>query len=82
MAANTISKTHISDKYSKTGKGTGGNCVSKNQPKESFRPPVPVVSILIQARAVEQRTITVSEFRRFYDRGDLPIKIDHTGIGN
>jgi len=70
MAANTINK------YSKTGKGTGGNCVSKNQPKESFRPPVPV------ARAVEQRTISVSEFRRFYDRGDLPIKIDHTGIGN
>jgi len=32
--------------------------------------------------AFSQRPISISEFRRFYDRGDLPIKIDHTGIGN
>ena len=31
---------------------------------------------------MEQRDIPISEFRRFYDRGDLPIKMDHTGIGN
>jgi hypothetical protein len=37
---------------------------------------------LIQACATEERNITISEFRRFYDRGDLPIKVDHTGIGN
>ena len=32
--------------------------------------------------AFSERPITISEFRRFYDRGDLPIKLDHTGIGN
>lgn len=30
MAATTISKILNKDKYTKTGKGTGGNCVSKN----------------------------------------------------
>lgn len=34
------------------------------------------------AGAKNPRQISISEFRRFYDRGDLPIKIDHTGIGN
>jgi len=35
-----------------------------------------------KALAFSERPISISEFRRFYDRGDLPIKIDHTGIGN
>jgi hypothetical protein len=30
MAATTISNYLNIDKYSKTGKGTGGNCVSNN----------------------------------------------------
>jgi hypothetical protein len=46
MAATTISSKIYKDKYTKTGKGTGGNCVSKNQPKESFRPPVPIVKLI------------------------------------
>lgn len=71
MAATTINKV---DKN--TARGTGGNCVSSNKPKDVFKPIAPV------AHAKAQRAITESEFRRFYDRGDLPIKIDHTGIGN
>jgi hypothetical protein len=30
-----------------------------------------------RAGAVRRRTIPPSEFRRFYDRGDLPIQIEH-----
>jgi hypothetical protein len=30
MAATTISNKIYKDKYTKTGKGTGGNCVSNN----------------------------------------------------
>lgn len=35
-----------------------------------------------KAGAVERRIIPFSEFRRYYDRGDLPIKVDHAGGGN
>jgi len=31
-----------------------------------------------KAGALERRFIAVSEFRRYYDRGDLPIKIDYS----
>jgi len=27
--------------------------------------------------AFEKREVTASEFRRYYDRGDLPIRVDH-----
>lgn len=55
----------------KKGEGLGGKTVSLNRPKE--RPPQqkPV------AGAFNHRQIPSSEFRRFYDRGDLPIAIEH-----
>jgi len=34
------------------------------------------------AGAYSRRCIKPTEFRRFYDRGDLPIAIEHRGIGN
>lgn len=34
-----------------------------------------------RAGATSRRTIIASEFRKFYDRGDLPVQIDHSGIG-
>jgi hypothetical protein len=34
-----------------------------------------------RAGATRRRTITKSEFRRFYDRGDLPIQIYHGAVG-
>mmetsp|Transcript_14098 Transcript_14098/g.31264 ORF Transcript_14098/g.31264 Transcript_14098/m.31264 type:complete len:294 (-) Transcript_14098:305-1186(-) len=34
------------------------------------------------AGAFHRRQITPSEFRRFYDRGDLPIQVLHASIGN
>lgn len=32
--------------------------------------------------AYSKRNIPLSEFRRYYDRGDLPIKVDHQGSVN
>jgi hypothetical protein len=51
--------------------GTGGQCVSltPRSEKPSSAPP--------KAGAFSRRTITPSEFRRFYDRGDLPISVHH-----
>jgi hypothetical protein len=55
----------------KKGMGTGGCNSSK------MRPIPKVSSSAPKAGATRQRVIPPSEFRRFYDRGDLPIAIEH-----
>ena len=55
----------------KKGEGKGGQTSSLNKPK-----PAPEVKTP-KAGAVNRRMIASSEFRRFYDRGDLPIAIEH-----
>ena len=55
----------------KKGEGLGGKAVSLNKPKDKPAPQKP------KAGAFNQRNIPPSEFRRFYDRGDLPIAIEH-----
>ena len=55
----------------KKGEGKGGQSFSTNKPK-----PAPEVK-KPKAGAVARRQIAPSEFRRFYDRGDLPIAIEH-----
>lgn len=57
------------------GQGLGGKAVTLNPKKEFVAPPKP------KAGARKKRKIPMSEFRRFYDRGDLPIIIEHTGSG-
>jgi hypothetical protein len=59
----------------KKKQGLGGKAVTLNPKKEA--PPV----IAPVAGATSKRKIAVSEFRRFYDRGDLPIIIEHSGSG-
>jgi len=51
--------------------GTGGRCVSTTPrlQREQQAPP--------KAGAFARRNISASEFRRFYDRGDLPIQVHH-----
>jgi hypothetical protein len=39
------------------------------------KPPAP------KAGAVNRRKIPISDFRKFYDRGDLPIGVSHAGSG-
>jgi hypothetical protein len=55
----------------KKGQGIGGKTTSLLEPV-----PKPVVQKPV-AGAVNHRPIVPSEFRRFYDRGDLPISIEH-----
>jgi len=51
--------------------GTGGQCVSTTPRMEKITAAPP------KAGAFSRRNITPSEFRRFYDRGDLPIQVHH-----
>ena len=55
----------------KKGSGSGGKNSSLNKPKEKPVQQKP------RANAMGARPIERSEFRRFYDRGDLPIAIEH-----
>jgi len=58
------------------GSGTGGMTTSIAQKKDRKQLDPP------KAGAFERRSIAPSEFRRFYDRGDLPIQILHSGTAN
>lgn len=60
----------------KKGSGLGGTTSSKFQKKNAIKAAKP------KAGAVNRRKIPLSEFRKYYDRGDLPIFIDHMGSGN
>jgi len=55
---------------------TGGACVSTTPrvERQAGAPP--------KAGAYARRNIAPSEFRRFYDRGDLPIQVHHAGTSN
>jgi len=58
------------------GTGTGGRSYSTSprKPRMELAPP--------RAGAYERRPIKPSEFRRFYDRGDLPVQVHHTATQN
>jgi hypothetical protein len=55
----------------KKGMGMGGKVNSLRKPKDIAPVRKP------RAGAIDPRTIQKSEFRRFYDRGDMPIAIEH-----
>jgi len=57
--------------FTSIGNGMGGRPATLNPKKKEFLPPAQI------SGAFAKRTIVASEFRRFYDRGDLPIKVDH-----
>jgi len=59
----------------KKRQGFGGKAVTLNPKKEEIIPDKP------KAGATRKRKIPTSEFRRFYDRGDLPIIVEHSGSG-
>jgi hypothetical protein len=71
----TTSLSPTSDfKLKKTG--TGGATSSLMMGKQPLSPSKPI------SGALERRDIPPTQFRRFYDRGDLPISIEHKGTGN
>jgi len=55
------------------GQATGGRSISV-QPRRGECPILPPI-----AGATQKRQIAASEFRRFYDRGDLPVRVEHEG---
>ncbi len=59
----------------KKGGGMGGKPFSLNKPKQAPPPNKP------KAGARKKRKIEMSEFRRYYDRRDFPIVVEHTGSG-
>jgi len=68
--------SHASTKQktvSVVGQGIGGRSTSLQPKKQNYAPPAQI------AGALDKRSIAPSEFRRFYDRGDLPVKIEHEG---
>jgi hypothetical protein len=66
--ANTIIKTTTS-----IGRGIGGQPSTLQPKKEKYLPVAPF------SGAKDKRSIVESEFRRYYDRGDLPIRVEHQG---
>lgn len=56
--------------------GNGGSCSSLMKGKAA-----PVMKAP-KSGAFTKRRIPPTEFRRFYERGDLPIAIQHKGVGN
>merc|ERR1719230_1020794 len=62
--------------FRQRGTGTGGRSYSTSprKPRSQVDPP--------KAGAFERRPIKASEFRRFYDRGDLPVAVQHTATQN
>ena len=71
-----VEHNNCSLEFTHRGCGNGGNCSSMNKGKEKVTPKAPV------AGAYHRRVIPPTEFRRFYDRGDLPIAIQHKGNAN
>eukprot|EP00331_Platyophrya_macrostoma_P023383 CAMPEP_0176453064 /NCGR_PEP_ID=MMETSP0127-20121128/28978_1 /TAXON_ID=938130 /ORGANISM="Platyophrya macrostoma, Strain WH" /LENGTH=307 /DNA_ID=CAMNT_0017841777 /DNA_START=20 /DNA_END=943 /DNA_ORIENTATION=+ len=61
------------DFYTLKGNGIGGRSTSLNPKKEFFSAPKPT------SGAFSKRSIVASEFRRFYDRGDIPVRVDQQG---
>jgi hypothetical protein len=59
------------DEFLRSRSGTGGTTSSLNKGRQA-EPPTPP-----KAGALNRRNIPTTEFRRFYDRGDLPIALSH-----
>jgi len=60
-------------KYSGKAAKPGGSSAGAAQPGSPQGPP--------RAGSTQRRAVTASEFRRFYDRGDMPLQIYHGGTG-
>ena len=71
IAGHEISVAKMGTAILKKGDGTGGKCSSllKAKPNPNIQRP--------KAGAIVPRQIPVSEFRLFYDRGDLPVSLNH-----
>ena len=65
-----MSQTTI--KYMKKNEGIGGKVATLLPKKEKNKPKAPISGVY------QKKVIAMSEFRKFYDRGDLPLYMEHT----
>jgi len=72
-SANSAANSHQG--FLKRHTGSGGLCASTLKGKELPTPKKPV------AGAFRKKNIPPTEFRRFYERGDLPVSVQHTAHG-
>lgn len=66
--------------YLKRGTGTGGSDVLP--PKPEALPSKPKLKVVDYQAFAERPNPPNTEFRRFYERGDLPVQVDHGGVSN
>jgi hypothetical protein len=82
LAASILASRHVVDgrpsrhTFAPKKTGSGGASSSLLKGKQPDQPPPP------KAGAFKRRSIPATEFRRFYERGDLPIAIQHRANGN
>jgi len=74
-SAAPTSPRNATEKGPKSPKGSSGGMVVSGRRRPNTAPAPP------RAGAWSRRPVTTSEFRRFYDRGDLPIQIHHGAVG-
>ncbi|RLN87584.1 hypothetical protein BBJ28_00005882 [Nothophytophthora sp. Chile5] len=76
------SKPHTTDSFLRKGQGTGGSVdlekTLKTEKHEAVSPRSRQQPMAFRERSNPPDT----SFRRFYERGDLPIQIDHGGVRN
>jgi len=74
MSARSGAMTERQFRFKGTGTGGRAYSTSPRKPRFEINPP--------KAGALDRRPIKASEFRRFYDRGDLPVQVQHTATQN
>ncbi|KAF4317610.1 hypothetical protein BBO99_00005602 [Phytophthora kernoviae] len=80
FSVSKLSKPHTTDSFLRRGQGTGGTVDLEKTLKNEIVSPR---SRHQQPAAFRERPNPPdTSFRRFYERGDLPIQIDHGGVRN
>jgi len=68
--------------FLKKGTGLGGTLVAPTPVEPKIKKPIRKVKVKDYQAFAERSNPPNTEFRRFYERGDLPVQIDHGGVHN
>lgn len=75
-------KREVPTQFLKKGTGTGGTDVRPSQATEKAKLLKSKKKLMDFQAFAERPNPPNTEFRRFYERGDLPVQIDHGGVAN
>jgi len=75
-------KKEVPGGFLKKGTGTGGTDVRPSPPSNPTSGSKPKTKVMDYQAFAERPNPPNTEFRRFYERGDLPVQIDHGGVTN